>query len=201
MAKPISRIPALKNTWSGLAGEARVAAQLVAFGLYVAKPYWNDDEIDLLILEGANTDLLPIPVQAKAVQDDGADHIATVQGLRRMYVDRQPALCLAIWSPRWDRIWFIDGSDNIKAAYTAQAASRKGKPGRPKPAYETLKDDDDVRLQIDLSAKGNADFDSRWLVNHLRPSDLTNRVFALAKRMRESKARVAVYAEMFKAAE
>lgn len=176
-----------------------MAAQLVAFGLYVAKPYWNDDEIDLLILHGANNDLLPIPVQAKGIQDDGVDRTGTVQGLRRKYIDRQPALCLAIWSPRWDRIWFIDGSANIKAVYEEQVAARKGKRGRPKPAYASLDDDDDVRLQVDLSETGDPAFNQRWLVHHQRPSDLTGRVFALAKRMRESKARVAVYAELFKA--
>lgn len=46
MPKPFRRVPALTNTFSGVAGEARVAAELLRAVLKAAKPYWTDDEAD-----------------------------------------------------------------------------------------------------------------------------------------------------------
>jgi hypothetical protein len=68
MPERIRRVPALTNTFSGVAGEARVAAELVRGGFRVAKPLWTDDEADLLVLMRTDGALLPIVVQVKSVQ-------------------------------------------------------------------------------------------------------------------------------------
>lgn len=39
------------------------------------------------------------------------------KGLRKRYLDRQPALCLAIYSPAHDKIWFFPGADAIRQLY------------------------------------------------------------------------------------
>lgn len=191
MAKKVTRVVALKNTWSGGAGEARVAAQLFSFGLHVAKPYWNDDEVDLLVLHGNNNNFLPVPVQVKAVQNDGKNPRVAIQGLKKRYVERQPGLCLAIWSPRWDKIWFIEGRENIRNVYANQAQAH-GR-GRPRTPYENLKDTNDVRIYVDLSKEGDTAFDKRWLIRHGQPKALTDRIGTLARWLRTKKARIEWY--------
>ncbi len=64
----IRRVPALSNTFSGVAAEARVAAELVRQGFRVAKPLWTDDEVDLIVLCKGEGTALPIPIQVKSVQ-------------------------------------------------------------------------------------------------------------------------------------
>ena len=45
----VTRLHALTNTYSGVVGEMAAATALIRAGLQVAKPYWNDDEVDLLV--------------------------------------------------------------------------------------------------------------------------------------------------------
>jgi len=50
-----------------------------------------------------------------------------VRNLKKKYIEKNSALCLAIYRPDIDRIWFIDGPENIKRVYDqdAKASSRK----------------------------------------------------------------------------
>ena len=75
----VKRMYALKNTYSGVAGEMAVATALIRAGHRVAKPYWNDDEVDIMIFERDGLSLLPIPVQVKSIQrlDDKGSEFAT----------------------------------------------------------------------------------------------------------------------------
>ncbi len=64
----IRRIHALESTFSGVAGEARIAAELVRCGLRAAKPYWTNGEVDLIVLHQHENGVFPVPVQVKSVQ-------------------------------------------------------------------------------------------------------------------------------------
>jgi hypothetical protein len=175
--RPGSRAHALTNTFSGVAGEARVAAELVRCGIRVAKPYWTDDEIDLLVLAKSGTHVVPVSVQVKSVQKmlgDG-DDVPDVytQGLKKRYVAKNDFLCLAIYRPDKDRIWFIDGSDNIKEVRESQAL-------RKRKAFEDLGDDDDVSIRVDESLDSwiVPPDDAAWIAHRIQR--LANRVAAIA---------------------
>lgn len=152
------RIHSLQNTFSGIAGEARVAAELVRCGLRAAKPYWTDDEVDLIVLHKDGRQVIPIPIQVKSVQFLGtasrssSDH-RFLSGLRKKYVAQNPVLCLAIYRPDTDAIWFIDGSENIRNVYEQDAQSA----GRT--CFDDLGDDDDVRIRM---REKDDDFDREW---------------------------------------
>ena len=144
----VRRVHALTNTFSGAAGESRVAAELIRCGIRVAKPCWTDDEVDLLVLARAGMHVVPLSIQVKAVQqmvgdDDEAPRIYT-QGLKKRYVARNRFLSLAIYRPDTDRIWFIDGSENIIRVRAEQALRRRT-------PFEELGDDDDVQVRVDES--------------------------------------------------
>jgi hypothetical protein len=105
----IRRIHALENTFSGVAGEARIAAEFVRCGLRVAKPYWTDDEVDLVVLYRHENSVLPLPVQVKSLQflESKTRKLSDprfLSGLKKRYVEKNPALCLAIYRPDEDRI-------------------------------------------------------------------------------------------------
>ena len=122
MPSSFRRVPALTNTFSGVAGEARVAAELVRGGMKVARPYWTDDEADLVIIVWANRGLLPIIVQVKALQflPDGKGQVpvrAYIQGLRKRYLSKSPAFVLALYRVDEDFIYLIPGHDKVIAIY------------------------------------------------------------------------------------
>ena len=203
------RIHALTNTASGAAGEAAVVAALLRAGLHVADPYWNDNEIDLLILCKERGQLVPIPVQVKSVQSkqvtDKKTNIARTmtvvapQGLRKLYLDRQPALCLAIYSPPRDKIWFFPGADTIRQVYSDWLATRS-KRGQKSMPLEDMADNDDVPIYVDVSKDGNKQFDEKWLLDRRSPMKLTKCVDDLAQAMLDDQARRAVMAGIFTSA-
>ncbi len=182
-----------------------VAAFLRA-GLLVADPYWNDDEIDLLVLWSEGDRLVPIPVQVKSVQSkhvidkktnvSRATMIIAPQGLRKKYIDRQPALCLAIYSPARDKIWFFPGADTIRQVYADWLAARSSK-GRKSKALDAMGDDEEVPIYVDVSKEGDKDFDAKWLLDRQSPTKLTKQIHDLARRVIDRQSLRAVMAEMF----
>lgn len=187
----VKRVHALTNTASGVAGEARVAAELARCGIQVAKPYWNDDEVDLLVLWRSGQTLYPVPVQVKAVQRlDNKGSNDFIQKLKKRYVERLPSLCLAIYEPKSDRIWFIDTSERIRQVYKDQANWHKHKP------YEELTDDKDVRIGLSLTDKESR-LDKDWLVPRDDASWLSTRIARATKPIRDAKALEALFEHMF----
>lgn len=200
------RIHALTNTASGAAGEAAVVAAFLRAGLLVADPYWNDDEIDLLVLWSEGDRLVPIPVQVKSVQSKHAVEkksnlskvtmIVAPHGLRKRYLDRQPALCLAIYSPARDKIWFFPGADMIRQVHADWLANRSSK-GRKSKTIVEMDDDEDVPIYVDVSKEGNIAFDNRWLLDRQSPSRLTKQIHNLARSVIDHQSLRTVMAEMF----
>lgn len=187
----VKRVHALTNTASGAAGEARVAAELTRCGIQAAKPYWNDDEVDLLVLWRDGQTLYPVPVQVKSVQrlhDKGGNDF--ISGLKKRYVDGLPSLCLAIYHPKTDRIWFIDTAERIKQVYAAQVDWHKHVP------YAELADDDDVRIGLNLAEKASR-LDAEWLVPRDDASWLSRRIVRATQPIRNAKALETVIQHMF----
>jgi hypothetical protein len=146
MAQPIRRIHALSNTFSGAAGEARVAAEFVRCGLRVAKPYWTDDEVDLLLLAKADNMAVPLAVQVKSVQfiqKEKTQERVFIQGLKKRYVNKSPAFAVAIYRVDSDEIFFVDSPENVISMYEAQKTWNKKHKG-----FDSLQDDDDVRIAV-----------------------------------------------------
>jgi hypothetical protein len=174
MCKRIRRIHALTNTFSGIAGEARIAAEFVRCGFRVAKPYWSDDEVDLLVLQRSSQPniALPLSIQVKSVQflpqKDGTlkDHVF-IQGLKKRYVTKSPAFGLAIYRVDTDEIFFIDGQANVQAIYESQSSWNK-----KHVSFGILAEDKDVRIAVhfDDGLKGD------WKVDPDSPSWLTARM-------------------------
>ncbi len=155
----IRRVPALSNTFSGVAAEARVSAELVRHGFRVAKPLWTDDEVDLIVLCKGEGTALPIPIQVKSVQflESKTKKLSDprfVCNLKKKYIEKNSALCLAIYRPDIDRIWFIDGPENIKRVYDqdAKASSRK--------LYLELEETSEVRIRLTFD---DCPLDKDWL--------------------------------------
>jgi hypothetical protein len=178
------RIHALTNTFSGVAGEARVAAELVRCGFLVAKPYWTDDEADLIIIDRRHSQsysVVPVVIQVKSVQFLPNKRQQTpsrtfIQGLRKRYVLNSPAFALAIYRVDQDEIFFIHGQDNVRSVYEAQHSwNRKHIP------FDSLKADDDVRIAVNLSDGIPGD----WLIPRLKPAWLSNRIHGMVKTVME----------------
>ena len=173
---------ALTNTASGVAGEASVTAAFLRVGLRVAKPYWADNEVDLLVLWEEASRLIPIPVQVKSVQAPQNESEAKIQGLKKRYVEGNPFLCLAVYSVARNKIWFIPKSENIKNVYMAWADAPKSGPGALRTKYVDIDHNNgEVGIRVDVSKNGNAEFDKMWLIDTEDPSKM-RKVFAdLAK--------------------
>lgn len=177
IVRSMRRVHSLKNTFSGVAAEARVAAEMVRCGLRVAKPYWTDDECDLIILTVVDNCLIPIPVQVKAVQflesksrEVGDDRF--VPNLKKRYVERSAALCLAIYRPDLDKMWFIDGAKNIRATYDEGAKAGKQRP------YVEIPSNGDVPIRVTYE---ECFLDRDWLVPEDDSNWLSDRVARIAR--------------------
>lgn len=176
------RVHALTNTFSGAAGEARVAAEFVRCGFRAAKPYWTDDEVDLLVLERAQNVPVPLVIQVKAVQflpnsKQKMPKRVFIQGLKKRYVTKSPAFAVAIYRVDTDQIFFVDGPENVTDLYEAQKAWNK-----KHIAFEDLNDDDDVRIAVH-DDKG---LDGDWTVSMTDASWLSGRVKRLAEEVVKS---------------
>jgi hypothetical protein len=171
------RIHALEKTFSGVAAEARIVAELVRCGLKVAKPYWTNDEMDLLILYHEGDSVLTIPVQVKSVQfleskSRKCTNPRFLQALKKRYIEKNPALCLAIYRPDEDRIWFIDGAENIKTVYDENAIAS----GRPR--YCDLREESEVAIRLTLE---KCPLDAKWLVPPRDAKWLSDRISRVSK--------------------
>jgi len=166
-----------------------MAAEFVRYGFRVAKPYWNDDEIDLLLIDKDADHILTIPIQVKSIQflpDKKTYELPdkkAIQGLRKKYLSRNLALCVAIYRPDSDSVWFINGSKNVIAAYEAQSswnAQHK--------AFASLDDDDEVRIYVpcDMSSHLQAE----WLLPPHDPTPLRKRISDIKKEMSDHWAEV-----------
>jgi hypothetical protein len=187
----ISRVYALTNTASGVAGEAAVTAALLRAGLRVARPLWTDDEIDLLVFWQDGAGLIPIPVQVKSVQAPSGQNEAQAENLKKRYLEKNPYLCLAIYSVSRNKIWLIPKSENIQKVYSEWADAPKTGPGRPRMKYNDIPlEKGTLDIRVDVSKSGNKAFDDKWLID-MEYADRLTRVFVdLAKEIRSDKARV-----------
>jgi hypothetical protein len=180
--KKVKAVHSLTNTYSGVAAEIRAAAEFVRCGLKVSKPYWTDDEIDLLILMPEKTRLTPIPVQVKAIQfnPDAKTNKQPVrkplQGLKKKYVERQLALCLVVYRPDTDHLWFFPSADAIRALYAKQYEE-----GIKEKKYDELDQEDDVPIAIEL--KPADAFNEQYLWTGKDRHWLTQKLFDLAHRL------------------
>lgn len=147
----------LKNTQSGVAGEQSVIAILLRFGLKVSKPYWNDDEVDFEIKYGEGDKSINIPLQVKTVQFSDSKNKAFIQGLKKKYVERNELLCLAIYNPQNDWMWFLTGSKEIISKYESQCKWNK-----KHETYSSLKTGKDIRIAV---PKNGLDFITESKIN------------------------------------
>jgi hypothetical protein len=172
----------LSNTASGAAGEAAVLALLLRAGLLVAKPYWGDDEMDLLVFVDNGTRLVLIPLQVKTVQSQSEVTEVAIQGLRKRYVERNKYLCLAIYSVERNKIWLIPTAKNIKEAYT-QWASKPTKTKR-RTQYDAIDSDNgEVNLRVNVSIAGDKAFDDKWLLDPNKCDSIVQRFNTVANEM------------------
>jgi hypothetical protein len=116
---------------------------MVRCRLRVARPYWTEDEVDLIVLSHCDNIFIPVPVQVKPVQFLESKHRKTkaprfIGSLKKRCVEENPALCLMIYRPDEERMWFIDGPENIQSVYEEDAKAT----GRTQ--YHDLKPEDDV---------------------------------------------------------
>jgi hypothetical protein len=180
------RILALDNSYSGVAGELAIAMALLRSGYRVAKPYWNNDVMDLLILwrdESGHSHSV-IPVQVKSVQRGSSkNREVPIKGLMKKYVQRHPELCLAIYSPELDKVWFIPGAHNILKVHRAGVVRSKEGRGKDRTAFELLQPTDDVKIYVDLT-DGNPAME-QWLVKPNEPPRMLNKLLrGLTSRLR-----------------
>jgi hypothetical protein len=194
--QPVKPKYALINSFSGVVGEMRIAAEFIRCGIQVAKPYWNDDEIDLLVFRYIDNHLIPIPVQIKSIQylprpKGRVQKTKQLQGLKKIYVERQAPLCLAVYEPNSDRIWFVAGANNIKKIYADQHAK-----GRKKKAYKDVDENSD--LPISWDAKPDSEFDRQFLLDKDDPRWLYKMVSDLAKRIRKTHDLTKIYKRIFR---
>jgi hypothetical protein len=177
MPKGFRRVHALTNTFSGVAGEARVAAEFVRCGLRVSKPYWTDDEVDLLVLERTHQlharFAVPVIIQVKAVQflpnkDQTIPTRVPVRRLKKRYITKSPAFGLAIYRVDTDEIFFIDGEARIRSVYDSQISWNK-----KHVSFDSLSAEDEVRISVHEQKGIKGDWkvdknDARWLSDRIQ---------------------------------
>jgi hypothetical protein len=178
----------LNNTYSGIAGELAVATALLRSGYKVAKPYWNNDVMDLLVLwrdESGHSHSV-IPVQVKSVQRASSTKAEiAIEGLKKKYVERHPGLCLGIFSPEWNRVWFIPGAHNILKVHKAGVDKSKKRGGKQRTPFELLGSDSDVRIYVNLAPTGDPDLD-KWLIKLDQPQKRLDKLMrGLTLRMKD----------------
>ncbi|NQE35843.1 ATP-binding protein [Microcoleus asticus] len=154
----------LRNTRSGTAGEMNVIAVLSRCGFNIDKPLQIDDEIDVSIRVKIGKLNITIPIQVKSVQFPDKRNIKHnfIQGLKKKYLERQPYLCLAIYRPETNEIWFINGSKKIQEVYYSQESwNAKHRP------YNNLSWDADIRIALPCK---DILFNQKWKI----PADPCN---------------------------
>jgi len=186
--KVLARAATLDSNPAGVAAEMRVAAELCRFGFHVARPYWTEDEIDLLVAYEISGTVVFVPIQVKCVQFVTATRKCRVptcfiQGLKKRYIENNKWLSLVLYNPHEDWFWFIDGAINICKAYDAQKAWHKHI------AYNQIADDADVR--IGLTKKGRDNFDALWKCPAKAGTFWDQRLARIAKQIAENRDRVA----------
>lgn len=189
----IRRVPALSNTFSGVAAEARVAAELIRNGFRVAKPFWTDDEVDLLVLYKLDGKAFPIPIQVKSVQflESKTRKLSDprfVPNLKKKYIEKNAALCLAIYRPDIDDIWFIDGPENIKSVYDQDAMENSRKP------YAELEDDSEVGIRLTFE---NCPLNEKWLAPKQDGKWWSDRFERFAKKLTDENVQAAQIRRIF----
>ena len=121
----IRRIPKIKPSFSGPAGELRVACEFLKRGYQIAKPLVEREreEPDLVLMcpkRGCN---LFIPIQVKTFQN-GTRMGRTVRGPTKKKIEEDPFLSLAIYHVQTDVIWFFCGMEGLKDAYDKTQGSK-----------------------------------------------------------------------------
>jgi hypothetical protein len=180
----VHRIHALTNTFSGVAGEARVAAELVRCGFLIAKPYWTDDEADLILLDrrfSQSYSVAPVVIQVKSVQFLPNKEQATpsrkfIQGLRKRYIFNSSAFALAIYRVDLDEIFFIHGQDNVRDVYEAQSSWNSRHV-----SFDSFSENGDVRIAVEF----NEGIPGNWKVPRYDSNWLTERVHNMVETVME----------------
>ena len=197
MAQPkkVTAKYALSNFYSGITGEARFTAEFLRNGIQVAKPYWNDDEIDLLVFTMQSGQLIPIPIQVKTIQflpnaNNKMPNTKTLQGLKKKYIERQPTLCLAVYEPETDSMWLVAGASEIKAIYDEQYNH-----GRKQKKYLDINGDKDLPISWDRLPED--DFTKKYLVDKLTPQVLYKKISQLAKSIQVTMDLNEIYKRLF----
>lgn len=172
MPYKLKRIPTVTNTFSGALGEARIAAELIRCGIKVAKPYWNDDEMDLLAFLNIGEQVVPLPIQVKSRQFlKGEDKVFIP--IKKQYIAKNEGLCLLLYFPQDDSIWLINGKRNIIQAYDAQFS------WNPKHTmFSAIHKDGTVGFAFFRAHTG---FDTYWKIDKSDVSDISRRFCAVAK--------------------
>ena len=166
----------LNNTYSGAVGELAVATTLLRCGHKVAKPYWNNDAMDLVVLHLCKdgTTHMVIPVQVKSIQRlQSVSEEIPISGLKKIYLDRIPNLCLAIYSPEFNRIWFVPGADSIRELHADGVQKSIGRPGRNRDSYESIDPEGDVAIYVNIEETGPSEL-NKWLLDPDRPGEKIN---------------------------
>jgi len=175
-----NRIHAVTNHRSGVVGELRVASELMRCGYRVAKPYWTEDEADLIVFPVKDCDLY-ITVQSKSVQfshDQGAiPPNRYISGLKKKYLSNNKWLSLAVYLPEFDDIYFVDGAEKIISIYANQ--------NHQKP-YDTLEENDEVTITVKYPDGIGID----WKVPKDNATWLTQRISGLADKVKVEKAEI-----------
>lgn len=175
----------LSSNASGNAGEAAFNAFFLRAGLKVAKPYWTEDMNDLLVLYDNGTRLIAIPIQVKSVQKKKDDE-EKIQRLWKRYLEKTKYLCLAIYCPDLDKLWFIPKADNIVKAYKEWAS----KPAKTKPRkkYDEIDSDKgEVPLRVNVTQNGDEEFDKKWLLNTDDVYGIVQQINILANEIQQDK--------------
>jgi hypothetical protein len=124
---------------------------------------------------------LPVQVKARqklrAAQRRGHEY-AYVQGLKKSYVQRSPALCLAVYWPETGGLWFIAGTKNIIRLYDRRRGAG---------SFARLAADKNVGLRV--AKDGRVDLPPRYKV------PLRDRTLATSERAR-LRSRVQIEAAM-----
>lgn len=175
-----NRIHAVTNHRSGVIGEQRVASELMRCGYRVAKPYWTEDEADLIVFPVKEC-YLYITVQSKSVQFSH-DQSATppnryISGLKKKYLSDNKWLSLAVYLPEFDDIYFVDGADNIISLYAKQTHKK---------SFDSLDKDDDVAITVSY----HDGLGSEWKVPKDNATWMTLRISRLTEIIKSDQAEI-----------
>jgi hypothetical protein len=171
---PIKRVSSLTRYRAGDYGENLVPSALIGCGYNVARPLWNDDEIDLLVIDKSRPGLLvALPIQVKTRQRPKDGRSPRIEGLLKRYVAQHPGFCLAMVDFEHERWYFVPGRKNVIKLYEAQRLHINK---NEQDAWSKLGKDDEVSITLYSEPP-------EWLKKWLVPADHDSATDELRKRI------------------